>query len=80
MNKTIEDIALKFCRDNSPIDELDLLRLRPYIESFIDPNWLEDRLKEYKRWAEKYSDPLLQRNLLHRPTGMNIFIALIHIG
>jgi hypothetical protein len=77
MNKIVEEITRKFFSDNAPIDELDLRHLRPYIESFINPNWLEDRLHEYEKWAKKYSDPVLQRNLLHRPIGMNILIALI---
>jgi hypothetical protein len=47
------------------------------MEEFLNPDWLDDRLREYERWAIQYSDPVLQRNLLHRPIGMNVLIALI---
>jgi len=54
-----------------------VLHLRPYIEGFLDTNWLENELKEYKNWALKNSHPVLQRSLLHRPLGFNMLVASI---
>ena len=77
MNKIIHKIAEECSRDSGSIDELSLLHLRPYIEGFLDSNWLDINIDEYETWAKKYSDPSLQRKLLHRPIGMNILVAMI---
>lgn len=57
-----------------------MLHLRPYIESFLDSTWLEDKLNQYKNWAAKNSDPVLQRNFLHRPLGFNMLAASIWVA
>ena len=51
--------------------------MRPYVESFLDPDWLQKQLDEYERWGADESDPFLQRNLLHRPIGFNMLAATI---
>lgn len=71
------DIAERCSRPNPKINELTIRQLRPYIESFIDHNWLNDQLAEYERWAVNNSDPILQRNLLHRPLYFNMLVAAI---
>ncbi len=77
MNEIIHKIAEECSEDPGSIDELSLLHLRPYVEGFLDSNWLDINLNKYETWAKKYSDPALQRRLLHRPIGMNVFVAMI---
>jgi hypothetical protein len=77
MDKTVCEIAEECSRASGGVDELSLLHLRPYLEGFLDSNWLDKKLKEYDSWASKNSDPTLQRNILHRPIGMNMLIAII---
>lgn len=77
MNETIRSIAKQCCQPKSGVQEQALFQLRPYIESFLDANWLEGELKKYKNWASKNSDPFLQRSLLHRPAEFNILAASI---
>ncbi|MFA5368138.1 MAG: hypothetical protein WC333_09685 [Dehalococcoidia bacterium] len=77
MQKRIRDIAEQCSQPNVRVNALDLIDLRPYIESFLDPDWLNLKLTEYEKWAKSYSDPLLQRNILHRPLGTNMLIAMI---
>lgn len=49
----------------------------PYVEGFLDPDWLREQLDEYERWGTDNSDPFLRRNLLHRPMGFNLLGAAI---
>jgi hypothetical protein len=59
MDKEIHSIAERCSKPNSGVNELALLKLRPYIESFLDTSWLNARLKDYETWALKNSDPFL---------------------
>lgn len=77
MNETIRSIAEQCSQPNTGVHEQALLQLRPYIEGFLDTNWLEGELNKYKNWASKNSDPFLQRSLLHRPAGFNILAASV---
>lgn len=77
MNETIRSLAEQCSQPNSGVQEQALFQLRPYIEGFLDTNWLEGELNKYKNWASKNSDPFLQRSLLHRPAGFNILVASI---
>jgi len=77
MNATIHAIAEQCSQPNAGLQEQALLQLRPYIEGFLDTNWLEGELNKYRNWASKNSDPFLQRSLLHRPAGFNILVASI---
>lgn len=77
MNDEIRSIAEQCSQPSPGIPHLALLQLRPYIESFFDPNWLDSKLRYYREWASKNSDPFLQRSLLHRPLGFNMLVASI---
>jgi hypothetical protein len=77
MNETIRSIAEQCSKPNSGVQEHAIFQLRPYIEGFLDRNWLERELNNYTLWASKNSDPFLQQNLLHRPAGFNILVASI---
>jgi hypothetical protein len=77
MNEAIRSIAEQCSQPNAGVQEQALLQLLPYIEGFLDTNWLEGELKKYENWASKNSDPILQRSLLHRPAGFNILVASI---
>ena len=77
MNETIRSIAKQCSQPKFGVHEQTLFQLRPYIEGFLDTNWLEGELKKYKNWASKNSDPFLQRSLLHRPLGFNMLVASI---
>lgn len=77
MDEVIHKIAEEFSQGSGSVDEFSLLYLRPYIESFLDPDWLDININKYETWVKKYSDPTLQRVLLHRPIGMNILVAMI---
>ena len=77
MNNTIRRIAEQ-CSDPKPrVNELDLVHLRPYVESFLDPHWFWNQLDDYQSWGADNSDPYLQRSLLHRPIGFNMLAAAI---
>lgn len=75
MNREIRSIAEQCSRPKSGVHELALLQLRPYIESFLDTNWLNVRLKGYETWASGNSDPFLQRTLLHSQPGFSMLAA-----
>ncbi len=77
MDEIIHKIAEECSQNSGGIDELSLIHLRPYLESFLDSDWLDASLNRYETWATKYSDPTLQRILLHRPIGMNVLAAMI---
>ena len=77
MNEEIRSIAKHCLTPKSGVHELTLLKLRPYIESFLDTTWLNTELKKYETWALKNSDPSLQRALLHTPPGFNMLAASI---
>ncbi|MCP4610611.1 MAG: hypothetical protein GY845_18025 [Planctomycetes bacterium] len=77
MNRIISKIARECSVSSGPINDLDLVHLRPYVESFLDSNWLEQELIKYENWASANSDPFLQRNNLHHPLGMNLLVAMI---
>jgi len=77
MDQRIRAIAEQCSQGKTGVNELDLLHLRPYVEGFLDPHWLSERLNEYEAWASANSDPFLQRSLLHRPLGMNMLVASI---
>ncbi len=77
MQDEIQKIAEKCTHLDANITNSDLIHLRPYIESFLDSDWLHTKLQEYQAWASKDSDPVLQRRLLHRPLGMNLLVAMI---
>jgi hypothetical protein len=77
MDAKIRAIAEQCSRLNTGIPESALFQLRPYIEDFLDANWLEDKLGEYENWASKNSDPVLIRSYLHRPFGFNMLVASI---
>ena len=77
MNEQVRSIAEQCSKPEARVNELSLLELRPYVESFLDSNWLNNKLKEYEIWASENSDPVLQRNRLHRPFGFNMLVASI---
>jgi hypothetical protein len=77
MNIQIRKIAETCSKWDSKIPESWLLTLRPYVESFLDRDWLNAQLKYYENWALVNSDPVLQSNLLHRPSGFNMLAASI---
>lgn len=77
MDEIIRKIAEECSKGSGSVDEFSLRHLRPYIESFLDPGWLDASIKKYETWAKKYSGPTLRRVLLHRPIGMNILVAMI---
>ncbi len=62
------------------MNEASLLQLRPYLESFLDPTWLNTKIKIYEDWALTNSAPLLQRTLLHCPLGFNKLVASIWVA
>lgn len=74
MDIKIQSIAEKFIA-NQPISLKELPLLRSYLESFIDKDWLAVQLTEYQSWSKQNSDPFLQYNFLHRPTGFNMLAA-----
>ena len=76
MDKDILTIAEK-CSKFQEVDTSKLPLLRPYVESFLDRDWLDTRLAEYETWALGNSDPFLQHNFLHRPIGFNMLVAAI---
>jgi hypothetical protein len=73
MDVKIRAIAEQCSHINAGIPESALLQLRPYIEDFLDANWLE----EYENWASKNSDPILICSYLHRPFGFNMLVTSI---
>jgi hypothetical protein len=77
MNNQIRAIAESCSKPNPIIYESSLLTLRPYVESFLNENWLNSQMKYYENWALKNSDPVLQSSLLHRPAGFNMLAASI---
>ena len=77
MDENIEAIAIACSGEDRGVNELHLIRLRPYVESFLDPDWLSEELRCYEDWASESSDPTLQAGLLHRPIGMNMLPAAI---
>lgn len=77
MDEIIHKIAEECSQGSGSVDEFSLLHLRPYIEGFLDPSWLDTNINKYKTWAKEYSAPTLQRVILHRPIGMNILVAMI---
>ena len=77
MNAEIRAIAEQCSQPKSSVPDLALLQLRPYIEGFLDVNWLNIKLNDYENWASKNSDPFLQRSLLHRPPGFNMVAVSI---
>jgi len=76
LDKDIQIIAEK-CANSQAVDIAELSLLRPYVESFLDRNWLDCKLEEYKDWAKVNSEPFLQHNFLHRPIGFNMLIAAL---
>lgn len=76
MDKDIKTIAEK-CSNSQELDTAQLPLLRPYVEGFLDRDWLDTKLKEYETWASDDSDPFLQHNFLHRPVGFNMLVAAI---
>jgi len=77
MKDEIRSIAEQCSQPGPGMPQSALLQLRPYIEGFFDPNWLNNKLRYYEEWASKNSDPFLQRSLLHRPLGFNMLVASI---
>lgn len=77
VNSTVLKIAEQWSQPNFRVNELDLIHLRPYVESFLDLDWLREQLDEYEHWGTDNSDPFLRRNLLHRPIGFNMLGAAI---
>jgi hypothetical protein len=80
MEKEIRIIAEKCLKPRSSLNEASLLQLRPYLESFLDPTWLNTKIKIYEDWALTNSAPLLQRTLLHCPLGFNKLVASIWVA
>jgi len=76
LDKDIRVIAEK-CSKSQEVNTSELPLLRPYVESFLDRDWLDTRLEEYKSWAKNNSDPVLQHNFLHRPIGFNMLVVAI---
>lgn len=52
MNEEIRLIAEQCSQPNPGIPQSALLQLRPYIEGFFDPIWLNSKLKHYQKWAK----------------------------
>jgi hypothetical protein len=77
MEEIVRKIAEKCSRADARVNDLDLVHLRPYIEGFLDSQWLESQLCDYNAWASKNSDDTLRRAILHRPLGTNVLIAMI---
>jgi hypothetical protein len=77
MDNKIQEIAEECSRPGGSVDELSLVHLRPYLESYLDSDWLREKLQEYEIWASTNSDHTLQRNILHRPLGINVLVAMI---
>ena len=76
MDENIQLIAERCVKSQDiPLSELPLLI--PYVESFLDNDWLEANMTEYEAWAQQNSDPFLQHNFLHRPLGFNLLVAAI---
>ncbi len=76
LDKNIKTIAGK-CSNSQALDTSELLFLRPYVEGFLDRDWLDTKLKEYQAWASDNSHPFLQHNFLHRPIAFNMLVAAI---
>ena len=76
MDKDIQTIAQK-CSKSHELDTAELHRLIPYVESFLDRDWLNAQLAKYKVWALGNSEPFLQYNFLHRPIGFNMLVTAI---
>jgi len=76
LDKNIQVIAEK-CSKFQEVDTSELPLLRPYVENFLDRDWLDTRSEEYKAWAKNNSDPFLQYNFLHRPMGFNMLVSAI---
>lgn len=76
MDRDILAIAEK-CSSSQEVDTSQLPLLRPYVENFVDREWLDTKLAEYKAWALDNSEPFLQHNFLHRPIGFNMLVAAI---
>ena len=65
------------CSKHQELEVSELPTLRPYVESFLDRDWLNTKLTEYKTWAKNNSYPFLQHNFLHRPIGCNMLVSAI---
>ena len=76
MNIDMQSIAEK-CSSSQALDSSELPLLLPYVESFLDKDWLDTKLAEYKAWAANNSNPFLQHSFLHRPIGFNMLVAAI---
>jgi len=71
MEGIVRKIAERYSRADARVNDLDLIHLRPYMEGFLDPQWVEAQLHDYDAWASKNSDDTLRRSILHRPLGLN---------
>jgi len=77
MNEGIRSIAKQCSQTGASVNVYNLLKLCPYVESFLDKSWVDSKLKEYEEWASSNSDPVLQSKFLHRPTKFNMLAASI---
>ncbi len=77
MEGIVRKIAERYSRADARVNDLDLIHLRPYMEGFLDPQWVEAQLHDYDAWASKNSDDTLRRSILHRPLGLNTLVAMI---
>ena len=76
MDTDILAIANK-CSKAPEVKVSELPLLRPYLESFLDRDWLDTKLAEYRAWAQNNSEPFLQHYFLHKPIGFNMLVAAI---
>jgi hypothetical protein len=57
-----------------------LAYLQPYIEGFMEAEWLAAELQELESWVARNADPILQMRLLSRPLKGNVLVAAILAG
>ena len=63
-------------KSEGSVNDLDLIHIRSYVDSYLDLNWQKNELKKCQSWALDNS-PFLQFNNLHRPLGVNLPVAAI---
>jgi hypothetical protein len=77
MNAAVRAVAEELSRSDGRVFFGDEVVLRPYIEAFLDPAWLDDQLRHLDRWVERQSAPLAVMQLGDRPLGSNFLVAAL---